>query len=392
MDKKGKLRRGDGGACRRGAWASSCSPTAQRQPSLQHQTQTRLPFTMPAVIPPLDEQEYVDPQMPLAHLDSDNNAIFYLMNSPFFDGASNNSAVYASAQGAPNGMQMLNDRPTYESELRKYNAGLQFIVAGEPKAEGQPWLIQRQRKVQNRDGNNETVNEGNFYTQGTRMLMAPSLLDVVQARLLTVSTRMQQMAELSKNMSHWSPATGHTYLPPSYEPPKTGASASRIGSRLGSPTLAPTDPDAPASQSQTKDGTAAIDPTASTTEFNDLFFLKSLEDTHYYGDEFMDENPLLGEPGAFVFTNSKSHIDARNKAQEQANLASQASQSALKTDTQPTSVVPSAMATPKGIATPMALDAPSRKGSVVGLPDKEKKKRRKSKGPASPVTPTAPAL
>lgn len=354
---------------------------------------------MPAVIPPLDEQEYVDPQMPLAHLDADNNAIFYLMNSPFFDGASNNSAVYSTAQGHPNGMQILNDRPTYEAELRKYNAGLQFIVAGEPKAEGQPWLIQRQRKVIDRDGNPETVNEGNFYTQGTRLLMGPSLLDVVQARLLTVSTRMQQMAELSKNMSHWSPATGHTYLPPSYEPTKAEAAASRTGSRAGSPILAPTDPDVPASQAQPKDGAAAGDPAASATEFNDSLFLHSLHLTHAYGDEYMDENPLLGEPGAFVFTNSRSHIDARNKAQEQqASQASQTPQVLAKIETQPTSVAPStvatpkAIATPKGIATPMALDGPSRKGSTVGLPKEEKRKRRKSKGLASPTTPAGPAL
>lgn len=344
---------------------------------------------MPAAIPPLDEHEFFDPQMPLAHLDSDNNAIFFLMNSPFFDGNSNNSAVYANAQGHPNGMQILNDRPTYDSELRKYNSGLQFIVAGEPKAEGQPWLIQRQRKIENPDTlKPETVNEGNFYTQGTRLLMAPSVLDVVQARLLAVSTRMQQMAELSRNMSHWSPATGHTYYPPSYEPPKADTTASRIGS----PTLAPADPDASASQSQTKDAAAAIDSAASTTEFNDAFFLRSLSLTHRYGDEYMDENPLLGEPGAFVFTNSKSHVDARNRAQEQASQASQPSQAVTKSDTQPTSVAPSAVATPKGIATPMALDGPSRKGSVVGLPKEEKRKRRKSKGLTSPTTPAGPAL
>ncbi|KAL1607547.1 Mediator of RNA polymerase II transcription subunit 6 [Nothophoma quercina] len=344
---------------------------------------------MPAVIPPLDEQEYSDPQMPLAHLDSDNNVIFYLMNSPFFDGESNNSAVYATAQGHPNGMQLLNDRPTYEAELRKYNSGTQFIVAGEPKAEGQPWLIQRQNKIESREtGNLETLVEGNFYTQGTRLLMAPSLLDIVQARLLTVSTRMQQMAELSKNMSHWSPATGHTYMPPSYEPERTATTASRINS----PTLAPTDPDAPASQSQSKDATAAIDPTASTSEFSDAFFLHSLDLTNKFGDEFMDENPLLGEPGAFVFTNSKSHVDARNKAQEQASQISQASQATAKTETRPGSVAPSVVATPKGIATPMVLDGPSQKGSVAGLPKEERKKRRKSKGPASPTTPAGPAM
>ncbi|KAG9200645.1 Mediator of RNA polymerase II transcription subunit 6 [Epicoccum nigrum] len=356
---------------------------------------------MPAVIPPLDEQEYVDPQMPLAHLDADNNAIFHLMNSPFFDGASNNSAVYSIAQGHPNGMQILNDRPTYEAELRKYNLGLQYIVAGEPKAEGQPWLIQRQRKVLDMNGNPDTVNEGNFYTQGTRLLMAPSMLDVVQARLLTVSTRMQQMAELSKNMSHWSPATGHTYLPPSYELAKATDTASRAASRAASPILAPADlPDAAASQATAKDGSTTTPAAPGDSGFNDAFFLHSLHLTHAYGDEHMDANPLLGEPGAFVFANSRSHIDARNKAaQEQAATAQQTSstQPPLRAESAaPGSVAPSAAATPRGGATPMVIDAPSRKGSVVGGvggKDKEKeerRRRRKSRGLASPTSPTTP--
>jgi mediator of RNA polymerase II transcription subunit 6 len=344
---------------------------------------------MPVQIPPLDEQEFFDPHKSLAEVESDNNVIFHLMNSPFFDPESNNMAVYQNMQGHPNGGQILSERASYEAELRKYNDGLQFIVAGEPKATGQPWLMQRQRKVRNDEtGRVDTFNEGNFYTQGTRLLMAPSMLDVVQQRLLAVSTRMQQIAELSKNMSHWSPATGHTYFPPSYDLPKTESNASRIGS----PTLAPTDLDASASQPQTKDAATAIDSSASTTVFNDAFFLRSLNLTHQYGDEYMDENPLLGEPGAFVFANSKSHVDARNKAQEQASQASLASQSATKTDTQPPSIAPSVVATPKAIATPMALDGPSRKGSVVGLPNVEKKKRRKSKGVASPTSPAGPAL
>lgn len=357
---------------------------------------------MPAAIPPLDEQEYVDPQMPLAHLDADNNAIFHLMNSPFFDGASNNSAVYSTAQAHPNGMQLLNDRPTYEAELRKYNAGLQYMVAAEPKAEGQPWLIQRQRKVLDVNGNPDTVNEGNFYTQGTRLLMAPSMLDVVQARLLTVATRMQQMAELAKNMSHWSPATGHTYLPPSYELAKATDTASRTGSRAASPMLAPADlPDAAASQATAKDGTTtAASAAPGDVGFNDAFFLHSLHLTHAYGDEHMDANPLLGEPGAFVFANSRSHIDARNKAaQDQATAASQtpASQPVRAESAAPGSVAPSVAATPRGGATPMVLDAPSRKGSVVGgvggkeKDKEERRRRRKSRGLASPISPTTPA-
>jgi mediator of RNA polymerase II transcription subunit 6 len=289
-------------------------------------------------------------------------------------------------------MQMLNDRAVFEAELRKHHDGLQFVVAAEPQGDGQPWLIQRQNIVVDSDTRRpETAVEGNWYTQGSRILMAPSLLDVVQSRLLTVSTRMQRMAELAQNMSHWSPATGHTYLPPTYDVPKQASTASRAGS----PVLAPTDPDAPSqSQSQSQSQPQpSLDPTTAAAHFSDDLFMRSLNLTHAYGNEYMDENPLQGEPGAFVFANSRSHVDARNKADEH---ASQLSQQTVPADSQLPSVAPSVVATPRtvatprAVATPLALDAPSRKGSVAGLPkDKEeKRKRRKSRGLASPTTPS----
>lgn len=201
---------------------------------------------------------------------------------------------------------------------------------------------------------------------------------------------MQQMAEISRNMTHWSPSTGYSYYPPSYEAAKA---ATTTASRLGSPTLAPTDPDAAASQSQGAGATAqAADAAASTTEFSDALFMQSLQLTNAYGDEFMDENPLKGEPGAFVFENTRTAVDARNKAQEQAAQASQhaAPATLAKIDTQPASVAPSSVGTPKGIATPAALEAQSRKGSVASVPKKSKKDRGKSQGLVSPTTPSVP--
>ena len=55
----------------------------------------------------------------------------------------------------------------------------------------------------------------------------------------------------------------------------------------------------------------------------------------------MDENPLKGEPGAFVFEGTKTAVSARNKAQEQAAQASlSAPPAGLKIETQPPSVAP----------------------------------------------------
>ena len=111
--------------------------------------------------------------------------------------------------------------------------------------------------------------------------------------------------------------------------------------------------------------------------------MQSLMLTNRYGDEFMDENPLRGEPGAFVFTNTKNAVDGRNKAQGQA--ASQPAAVAARAETRPPSVAPSVAATP-------VPETHSRKTSAANVPREREKKRerRKSKGLASPTTPGVP--
>ncbi|KAF2250574.1 hypothetical protein BU26DRAFT_517408 [Trematosphaeria pertusa] len=359
---------------------------------------------MPPQLQPLDESEYDEPAalrgLPGGTLNSES-ILWYFMGSPFFDASSNNVALFNHLrQLGPAGQPTLDSRHAFEEALlSKYNHGSYFVVASEPKREGEPWVIQRQRKDQ---GSAEIVVEGTWYTQGTKILMAPSLLDVLQLRLLSVSTQLQDFFELSKNLSHFSPAMGHTYLPPSYEPPKA-ATASRAGSRIGSPALAAID--APAAASQTQSQPQTLDAETNPTEFSDPFFFQSLALTNAFGNEYMDENPLQGEPGSFVFANTLAHVDARNKAQQQqqqqqqqqaAQAASGASTTTpaagnIKAETQS---VNSIAATPKAAAAPApapaAPEAQSRKASTASLPKPGKEKRRKSKGLTSPTTPAAP--
>lgn len=351
---------------------------------------------MPPHIPPLDEQEFDQPALiaglPGQNINVGNNLFWYFTSSPWFEPQSINISVFQNVQLLPDGQQIMNDRALWEERLRAVEAGTQFIATAEPQGEGQPWVLQRQNKRHNHEtGRVETHVEGNWYTQGTRMLMAPSLLDVVQSRLLTISTRIQLMADMANNMTHWSPATGYSYYPPSYDAAKPTAAPT---SRIASPTLAPTDPDAALTQGTTTTAAApAADPLASTAEFSDALFMQSLNLTERYGDEFMDENPLKGEPGAFVFENTKTAVDARNKAQEQAAQPSQTPAPvippAASADTRPPSIAPSAAQTPGVVGTPAATaEAHSRKGSVAPAPKKKDKNRRKSQaGLASPTTP-----
>jgi len=353
----------------------------------------------------LDETEFDAPyllhELPGGNLNTDS-ILWYFMNSPFFDAASNNTALMQQLRNHPDGHSTLMSRRLFEEHLARFPAGLSYFCVAEPQGPGQPYVIQRQFKMLNQEtGRPEVQVQGTYYTDGTRIRMAPSLLDVVQLRLLTTATQLQQAYDLSKNLSQFAPGIGHSYLPPSYELPKTASTASRIGSPILAATeqavLASTAPAAaePVSQSQpqTQRTTEPTETTETIDAFSDALFLQSLHNTGEYYDEFMDENPLQGEPGAFVFRETYGAVKAREKREEEARQReAEAAEKAvavanIKPETQ--SAVNSGAATPKtGIgATPAALDSFGRKQSVAGLP---KPKRKKSKGLGTPVTPTAP--
>ena len=101
----------------------------------------------------------------------------------------------------------------------------------------------------------------------------------------------------------------------------------------------------------------------------------------------MDENPLLGEPGAFFLSNSAEHVQARRdaeakRAQLQADLkeaqeAAKKAASTLRLQSEAPKIVTAALKPP----------TPSRKGSRGPDPDvpARKAKRRKSKAPGTPA-------
>jgi mediator of RNA polymerase II transcription subunit 6 len=149
-------------------------------------------------VPLLDEQEFIDPRilhdLPGQHIDQANNFAWYFANSQFYDASSLNQAVFSSHQADPAKFETLHNRRDFERAVQNIKHGLQFMVAGEPQGEGQPWLLQRQHKVPNAEDEVETHVEGNYYNQGFYIRQAPSVLDVVRARMVrqvTSNTRGQ---------------------------------------------------------------------------------------------------------------------------------------------------------------------------------------------------------
>lgn len=151
---------------------------------------------MPPTFPLPDELEFNEPNLiPTLGFGPElngQNILWYFMNSPFFDHASNNQALFLKVQSSQN-MEFRNtllfNRLAFEDHLRtQYREGVHFVVTQEPKEPGQPWVIQRQsRVVDESTGEVRTEVQGTWFTSGTKVLMAPSLADVVRTRLVCLS-------------------------------------------------------------------------------------------------------------------------------------------------------------------------------------------------------------
>jgi mediator of RNA polymerase II transcription subunit 6 len=368
--------------------------------------------------PAPEDEQFFDrpdllPTLSAAGTLNSNTILWYFYNSPWFDQGSNNNSLLRQVGGTPQQELIFHNRLAFEERLRTdYPYGTQYVVAYEPKGDGEPWVIQRQEKSvdENTGKTAATAVTATYYTQGTRIVMAKSVLDVLQTRMLSVSTQLQELLELSEDLSHFSPATGHTYIPPSFDLAKP-SSASRAGSRAGSPAPEQSQTQAQSqSQSQSQSQTQpTAQPTADPFEtFSDAFFLRSLDRTEAYFEEYVDENPLQGEPGSFVLTHSwRNTVTRREEEKKRAEHAAAQHAAAAQAATQPSQLsitttgglsqtqsgLQSSTSTPKP-ATP-ATESFSRKASVASQQKPAKEKRRKSKGPgslASPVTPTGPQI
>ena len=139
---------------------------------------------------------------------------------------------------------------------------------------------------------------------GERVYQAPSVADVVGNRVLSAATSLSKFFEKAASLPSFSPTTGHSYLPQTAKPPTGTASATGSPARSREGSIAPgLDTQSLRSGSlvpESQDGGK----TAITNVQDARMLAQSLQMAIQFGDEYMDENPLLGEPGSFKFTSS----------------------------------------------------------------------------------------
>lgn len=313
---------------------------------------------------------------------------------------------------------MLETRELFEAHLRTLQ-GLEYMVAFGPKDFGPEapigqgtWVIRKQNRRKHAGLEDEITILATYFVVGEHIYMAPSVINIIQARvvstalqyLLPILTQFQQLSTTlalnkllatASTLPLYTPALGHRYLLPSSKSrdpqlPNHSIQQSRENTPL--PDLPP--PTEPTTNKPATGTTTAAAPTTTSATASTQALYESFGQFLRYKDEYMDENPLLGEPGAFVFSSSKQQLLAQQelaaKKSEQAATALRLQTEIKRTDTpQPQLSVPPTPQ-PKTESLPVGKVAKAEKklGGAGGVP---KPKRRKSKAPPTPGSPLSVA-
>ncbi|KEY73359.1 hypothetical protein S7711_01473 [Stachybotrys chartarum IBT 7711] len=239
--------------------------------------------------PPLDEIQWRSPQIiaSMGGLHS-NTILFYFAESPFFERTSNNAVVMNQALNNASMFHYIATRDAFEGRL-KTMSGLEFIVGEEPaiSAPGMGtgvWVIRKQTRRKRFQEEDEVIVHSSYFVVGENIYMAPSLMDILASRVMTISSVIAKALPAAESARRWRPSTGHVYQLPTTQPT---ARPKGIESK----------PDTPMPDAIGK-------PAAAPAPKNDEVSLERAAEEAFmvhmrYGGEYIDENPITGRPGEF---------------------------------------------------------------------------------------------
>jgi mediator of RNA polymerase II transcription subunit 6 len=192
---------------------------------------------------------------------------------------------------------------------------------------------------------------------------------------MSVTNLLSKFYDAAAAMQYYAPSRGHTYFPPVSKSNAQIGLKSTQTSRANSPV--------PDTASQTVSLPQAGGAKVISQANDDRAILDSFNLSMQYGSEYMDENPLAGEPGSFVLSSTGRNLQDK-RAKE---AVAEAVREKQETDSsKATSVAPIPVA-PLKIIPPSKRDSLGGKGKSPISPiagDAAAKRRRKSKAPVSP--------
>ena len=312
--------------------------------------------------------------------------LFYFAQSPFFDATSNNATLYTQALNNQNMYHLIQTRDAFEGRLQTMQ-GLEFIVTQDPSDKGTKvensgvWVIRKQIRRKRQGMEDELTKISSYYIVGENIYMAPTVGGIIGSRLLSTATTITKMLSTASTMPTFTPALGHTYLSPAPKDPNPGTSFQISQTSKQSIPM----PESLSSLTATQD-TAASKKSVSSAKAADPSDEALLADSYRlllaYGNEYMDENPIVGEPGSFKLSKARDSQKTAS-ATTSTSTPKPESQQSLKELSPPTTSL-------RGGGPPQLktenLPSPAKKDIKGGeksptTPFSKEKKRKKSKVP-----------
>ncbi|PHH52718.1 Mediator of RNA polymerase II transcription subunit 6 [Ceratocystis fimbriata CBS 114723] len=281
---------------------------------------------MPAQEPKLDEIQWRSP-MAIADLNGihSNTILYYFAQSPFFNATSNNAVLFSQAMHNQNMFPLIQTREAFEGHLRTMS-GLEFMVVEEPAEMGPGmgtgvWIINKQMRKKQPGEEDEVTVLATYFVVGENIYQAPMLADIINARVATIASSMRSIITQAESIRSWKPSQGHTYISPLVKKETADLASSTPGNSQ-------------VSQSQQATN---VGPDASEERALQRLAEESMKVHVRYGGDYIDENPITGEPGKFHLSSTGRSAAAAAAASSTANasvpsLASVGSLKAAKKD------------------------------------------------------------
>ncbi|BCS02372.1 mediator complex subunit MED6 [Aspergillus luchuensis] len=234
--------------------------------------------------------------------------LFYFAESPFFDPTSNNASLAIQANYNEAFRHFVETREAFEGRLKTMQ-GLEFVVSYDPiQAAAQPdgrfahepsniWVIRKQNRRKRTGLEDEVVVLSTYFIVGDCIYMAPSVASVVGNRILSAVTSLTSLLKTASTLPTFTPSHGHTYMPPALKQ----ADASQPGTQSQQSKENTPLPDADAAGKASLVGSSQVVGTGSNLQ-DTRTLAESFNLLRRYGEEFMDEHPLVGEPGSFILS------------------------------------------------------------------------------------------
>lgn len=343
----------------------------------------------------------------------------YFAESPFFDWTSKNGLIVDQSQRDIHSFNLTKNRKAFEDQLKR-REGVEFIIVDTPRpvadkelaAQGVTtgvYVIRKQDRQRvsddaylrpphvlvekGPDGREawEVSILGTYYIVGENILQAPSVFDILSNRLLTTTVSLENFYNVAGSLPRYNPAAGFHYLPRAQKAPTSlSAPGSPAQSREGS--LAPGTEEQSLRSGSVQPESQAGGKSASTNPKDIRLLNQSLIDSIQFAEDYIDENPLLGEPGNFRFSAS-THAIKKRRADEEAAAAKAKAEKESATTSQAGSPKVDKAPTPPAVFTEAKASTKDKSHKDERRAGKKAgdKQRRKSKAAGTATSPTTPA-